>query len=827
MSENRKNNLLARLNRDFLLFDGGMGTQLQNAGLKAGQIPEELNLEQPELIQGVHSNYLRAGADFITTNTFGCNRLKMADAKYSVPEMIKAAIDNAKKAQEACGRTEDSYIVLDIGPIGTMLKPLGTLPFEEAYELIAEQIEAAGDGVDAILFETMTDVYEVKAAILAAKEHSDLPIFTTMTFDKTGRTLTGTNVETFVNIVESLGVTMLGVNCSLGPKELAPIIEDLLQYSHVPVMAQPNAGLPNFKHGETVYELTPEEFVKDVKYYMENGLAVCGGCCGTTPDFIRELHKNRPKAVNARTNPYIPKVSSATRTVTFDGHVIVCGERLNPTGKKKMQAALKENHLDEVIAEGIRQEDAGAEVLDVNVGLPGIDEAAMMVKIIPMLQEVINLPLQIDSSSADALEAACRIYNGRPLINSVNAKPAVLDNVLPIVKKYGGVVIGLTLEEEIPLLAAERVELAKRIIDRAGQEGIRPEDVIIDCLTLTASAQQKEVAETLKAVRAVREMGHHCVLGVSNVSFGLPYRALLNRTFLTMAIDAGLDLPIMNPLDTQMMACVDAANLLLNYDKDSTCYINKYANASDAGGISTTSVNSGAGAGNGAGDAGAGTSGSGTAGAQTAAGTGAGFDLSYMIKKGMKNEVQAQTKAELERSDAMTLINDVIIPALNQVGKDYETGKIFLPQLIQAAETTKLAFQVVQETFSASDEEKKGPVIICTVEGDIHDIGKNIVKVVLESYGYDMIDLGKDVQAEEVVEACDKYAPKAIGLSALMTTTVVNMQKTIDALHAAGITIPVWVGGAVLTQAIADEIGADYYAEDAMGTVRLMDQIIK
>ncbi len=807
--------LKERLNRDFLLFDGGMGTQLQEAGLKAGQIPEELNLDDPELITKVHCNYLKAGADFITTNTFGCNCLKMADAKYSVPEMIRAAIANAKKAQQIMGREQDSYIALDIGPIGTMLKPLGTLPFEEAYELIAEQIDAAADQVDAILFETMTDVYEVKAAVLAAKEHANCPVFTTMTFDKSGRTLTGTNVETFVNIVESLGVDMLGVNCSLGPKELSPIITDLLRFSHVPVMAQPNAGLPNFKHGETVYELTPEEFVTDVKEFMENGLAVCGGCCGTTPAFIAKLNENRPKAVNPRTNPYITKVSSSTQTVTFDGHVIVCGERLNPTGKKKMQAALKENHLDEVIAEAIRQEDAGAEVLDVNVGLPGIDEAEMMEKIIPMLQEVINLPLQIDSSSAEALERACRIYNGRPLINSVNAKPAVLDAVLPIVKKYGGVVIGLTLEEEIPLLAEERVELAKRIIDRAGQEGIRKEDVIIDCLTLTASAQQKEVAETLKAVRTVRQMGHHTVLGVSNVSFGLPYRALLNRTFLSMAMEAGLDLPIMNPLDAQMMACVDAANLLLNYDKDSVHFIEKYA---DSGDILTGTVSTG-------GQAAGSTGGQKTGDNAGGAAAGKGFDLSYMIKKGMKNEVQDQTRAELAESSAMTLINDVIIPALNQVGQDYESGKIFLPQLIQAAETTKLAFQVVQETFTASDE-KKGPVIICTVEGDIHDIGKNIVKVVLESYGYDMIDLGKDISPEEVVGACKQHAPKAIGLSALMTTTVVNMQKTIDALHAANINAPIWVGGAVLTQQIADEIGADYYTADAMDSVRLLEEII-
>ncbi|MBO4901246.1 MAG: homocysteine S-methyltransferase family protein [Lachnospiraceae bacterium] len=814
MSNNGKDKLRERLNRDLLLFDGGMGTQLQNAGLKAGQIPEELNITNPDLITDVHRRYLEAGADFITLNTFGCNRLKMADARFSVSEMISAAIENARRAQKICNREEDSYIVLDVGPIGTMLKPLGTLPFDEACEIIAEQITAAGDKVDAILFETMTDVYEVKAGILTAREHTDVPVFTTMTFDESGRTLTGTNVETFVNIVESLGVDMLGVNCSLGPKELEPIIEDLLQYAHIPVMAQPNAGLPNFRHGETVYELTPDAFAADLIPFMENGLAACGGCCGTTPDFIKELYAHRPGSVKPRQNPYITKVSSPTRTVRFDGHVIVCGERLNPTGKKKMQKALLENRLDEVIAEGIRQEDAGAEVLDVNVGLPGIDEAKMMEKLVPMLQEVISLPLQLDSSSAEALEKACRIYNGRPLINSVNAKPAVMEAVLPIVKKYGGVVIALTLEEEIPLLAEERVALAKRIIDRAGQEGIRREDVIVDCLTLTASAQQKEVAETLKAVRTVREMGHQTVLGVSNVSFGLPYRALLNRTFLSMAIDAGLTLPIMNPLDTQMMGCVDAANLLLNYDKDSTCYINKYANATDAGVSTTDAVNSGAGS------AGNGGSAGNAAGAEATA-----FDLSYIIRRGMKNEASAATAKALESTDAMTLINDVMIPTLDQVGRDYENGKIFLPQLIQAAETTKIAFEVVQETFTASDD-KKGPVIICTVEGDIHDIGKNIVKVVLESYGYDMIDLGKDVKVDEVVEACKKIGPKAIGLSALMTTTVVNMQKTIDALHAAGISVPVFVGGAVLTQEIADEIGADYYAADAMGTVRLLDGII-
>ena len=794
--------MLERLKKDLLFFDGAMGTQLQEAGLKTGGIPEELNIENPDLITSIHEKYLNAGADFITLNTFGCNELKMKKAKYSYKDMIQAAIQNGKVAQRRANRENDSYIVLDIGPIGQMLAPLGTLSFDEAYEIIKNQILVAKDDVDAILFETMTDLDEVKAGILAAKENSDLPIFVTMTFEQSKRTLTGTDVRTFVNVVEGLGVDVLGVNCSLGPEELRPIVDDLVNYAHVPVMVQPNAGLPIYHDGKTIYKVTPSEFSQTMSEFVKMGISIAGGCCGTSPAFIAEMKKTLPSKVNPKENPYITAVSSQYATVEFKGQVVVCGERLNPTGKKKMKLALKEERYDELVLEGINQENAGADILDVNVGLPGIDEAKVMKTIIPMLQEVINCPLQIDSSSAYAIEQACRYYNGKPLINSVNGKDKVMEEIYPIVKKYGGVVIGLTLEEGIPLLAAERVEIAKKMISKAESYGIRKEDVIIDCLTLTASAQQKEVKETLNALSMVRKMGHQTVLGVSNVSFGLPNRPLLNRTFLTLAMQAGLTLPIINPLDDELMSTIDAFNVLYDYDHDSIRYIDKHAQdvatqkmtkIENAKKEETKSIN----------------------------------DLGYAIQKGLKEEVSRLTQKELETNDGLKLINEVIIPALNQVGEDYEKGKIFLPQLIQSAETSKLAFEIVQSTFKVDENTtKKGPVLICTVEGDIHDIGKNIVKVVLESYGYDIIDLGKDVKVEKVVEAYHTYNPKIIGLSALMTTTVANMKRTIEALHNDGCTCPIWVGGAVLTQDIANEIGANYYSEDAMASVTLLNSLL-
>lgn len=781
--------LRERLGKDLLLFDGAMGTQLQNAGLKAGDIPEVYNIEHPEIIIDIHKRYLQAGADFITTNTFGCNPLKMVDSGYCYCDLLKAAVQNAKTARDQVN--PNAYIVLDIGPIGQLLEPLGTLSFDEAYEIISSQILMVKDDIDVVLLETMTDLYEVKAGILAVKENSDLPVFVTMTFEQNKRTLTGTDPLTFVNVVEGLGVDALGVNCSLGPNELKPIIDEILEVSSTPVIIQPNAGLPCLHQGETCYHVTSDEYARDMLDYMHNGVSIVGGCCGTTPDFIAELKKVAPTSVTTRIVKKYTRVSSQNQTVTFNGQVVVCGERLNPTGKKKLKAALKEERYDECVVEGIKQQQAGADVLDVNVGLPGINEAEAMVKVIKLLQEVINLPLQIDSSSPEAIEKACRYYNGKPLINSVNGKDEVMDAIFPIVKKYGGVVIGLTLEDGIPLLASERLEIAKKIIDKASEYGISKENIIIDCLTLTASAQQKEVQETLKALTLVKqELGVHTVLGVSNVSFGLPNRPLLNRTFLTLAMQAGLDLPIINPLDQELMGTIDAYNVLYNYDQDSTHYISKQSHVETVKPLSTTS-----------------------------------FSLEDMIVHGLKDEVQGKTKELLQDHEAMDVINNMIIPALNKVGKDYETNKIFLPQLIQSAETTKKAFEVVKSTFHV-DSQVKGPVMMCTVEGDIHDIGKNIVKVVLESYGYQVIDLGKDVKVEKVVEAYQKHHPQIIGLSALMTTTVVNMQKTIEALHQADCQCPIWVGGAVLTQEIADEIGADYYSEDAMASVTLLNELL-
>lgn len=787
--------LQERLGKNLLIFDGAMGTQLQNAGLSAGDIPEELNIDRPDLLKTIHMNYLKAGADFITTNTFGCNRLKMAESKYEAKDMLLAAVENARAARTEAGREDDSYIVLDIGPIGQLLEPMGTLTFDEAYDIILEQVEAVKDKVDLVLFETMSDLYEVKAGVLAVKEHTDLPVFVTMTFEQNGRTLSGNNPETFVNVVEGLGVDALGVNCSLGPDELKPIIDEILEKSSIPVILQPNAGLPCLEHGETHYHVTPEEYVESMKDYMARGAAIVGGCCGTTPEFIEKLAKAAPETVAERTIEKKTRVSSQTQTVTFGDHVIVCGERLNPTGKKKMKKALLEERYDELVVEAVKQSEAGAEVLDVNVGLPGIDEPETMKRVVRLLQEVITLPLQIDSSEADAIEKACRYYNGKPLINSVNGKDEVMEKIFPIAKKYGGVVIGLTLEDGIPLKAEERFEIAKKIVNKAAEYGIGKENIIIDCLTLTASAQQKEVRETLRAIKMVKkELGVHTVLGVSNVSFGLPNRPLLNRTFLALAMEAGLDLPIINPLDTELMGTIDAFHVLFYKDVDSQNYIKNQSKDKETKPV-------------------------------TAAAT-TNFTLKDVIIHGLKDEVVNVTKEELKDKEALTLINEVIIPALNIVGKDYETGKIFLPQLIQSAETTKKAFEVVKETFTTNEGEEKGPIIIATVEGDIHDIGKNIVKVVLESYGYKIIDLGKDVKVEKVVEAYKKYEPKAIGLSALMTTTVASMERTIQALHEAGCNKPIWVGGAVVTEDIAKNIGADYYTEDAMAAVNLLESIL-
>lgn len=791
------------LGKKTLFFDGGMGTQLQANGLSVGAIPEELNIDKPELIVMIHENYLKAGADFITTNTFGANAHKMSRAKYPNTEMIKAAVKNADTARKNLGRENDSYIALDIGPIGELLAPIGTLSFDDAYELFKEQIVCVKDDIDLVIFETFGDLYELKAGVLAAKENCDKPVFVSVSFDKSGRTLTGTNPETYINVMEGLKVDAIGVNCSLGPKELEPVIRTLLEKSHLPVLIQPNAGLPTLRDGKTVFELTPESFIDALSNVMNEGIAVIGGCCGTTPDFIKLEKTNFPIVVKERNVPLRTAVSSSTMTVYLDEDVKVCGERLNPTGKKKLQAALREENYDMLISEAIAQEDAGAKVLDVNVGLPGIDEAAVMKKIIPMLQEVVSIPLQIDSSNPAAIEAACRIYNGKPLINSVNGKDAVMEAVFPVANKYGGVVIGLALSEEVPKLCEERVAIAEKIIGKAKEYGIPEKDLVIDCLTLTVSAQQAEAAETLKALKVVSDMGLSSTLGVSNISFGLPNRPLINRTFLTLAMQSGLKMPIINPLDRSLMDCIDAFNVIYNVDKGCETYIKNQENVV----VQTVTVQKSA-----------------TGDGATASAAGGKKDVGFCIIKGLKDEITEVTVEELKNTDAMVLINETIIPALNKVGRDYDSGKIFLPQLIQAAETAKVAFAEVQKHFTVSSE-KKGPVILCTVEGDIHDIGKNIVKVVCESYGYEIIDLGKDIPVDSVVDAYKEYKPKAIGLSALMTTTVENMKRTIAALRANDCDVPIMVGGAVLTEEIAKEIDADYYTEDAMSLVNLFKEL--
>ena len=607
--------------------------------MKAGEIPEYYNIEHPKIIIDIHHRYLKAGADFITTNTFGANPLKLEQHKYSYQEVILAAIQNAKEAKKI---KPDTYIALDIGPIGKLMEPMGTLTFDEVYQSVKQMVELVKEDIDVVLFETMTDIYELKASILAVKECSDLPVFATMTFETNGRSLSGCDPLTMVNVLEGLKVDALGINCSLGPNEMAPIIENILESTSFPVMIQPNAGLPLLEDGQTVYPMKVDEFIEAIVPLVKKGIAIVGGCCGTTPEFIQKLKENCPTTVTPREVSSLTRVSSGTTTVEFGKHVVVCGERLNPTGKKKLKAALKEERYDELVVEAIKQEQAGAHVLDVNVGLPGIDEPKVMKHVIKLLQEVIQLPLQIDSSNFQAIEEACRYYNGKPLINSVNGKDETMEAVFPVVKKYGGVVIGLTLDENgIPPKAEQRFEIAKKIINKAKEYGIDKKDIIIDCLVLTASAQQKEVMETIKAVSMVKTLGVHTVLGVSNVSFGLPNRPLLNKTFLAIAMSAGLDLPIINPLDQELMNTIDAFNVLYNYDQDATNYIQKQAQSQVVLPKQTTS-----------------------------------FSLNDVVLHGLKDEVKKATETALESQDGLTIVNDILIPALDQIGKDYETGKI-------------------------------------------------------------------------------------------------------------------------------------------------------
>ena len=766
--------------RRYIILDGGMGTMLQARGLPLGARPELLALEDPEMLTGIHREYAQAGADIILANTFGASPRKLRSTGYSPEEIIPAAIRAARKGTEGTG----ALVALDVGPLGELLEPAGSLTFEEAYDNF-RQVMLAGKEADLILIETMTDLYELKAALLAAKENSTLPVLVSMSFEESGRTFTGCTVESFGITAAALGADGVGINCSLGPAQILPFARRLCGVlpADLPVFIKANAGLP--RADGSGYDVTPEQFRDQMLDYRELGISALGGCCGTTPAFIRLLKEAfAPLTPAPRTEDTRSWLCTPTNPVEVQG-VTVVGERINPTGKKRFQQALREGDMDYIVLQAVEQAQAGAQVLDVNVGLPDIDEPAMMERVVKALQAVTDLPLQLDSSNPKALERGLRVYNGRPIVNSINGEEKVMAAILPLCKKYGAAVVGLTLDEQgIPPLAPQRVAIAKRMVDACAGYGIRPKDIYIDCLTLTVSAQQKEALETLKALETCKEeLGVRTVLGVSNISFGLPDRVTLNTAFLTMAMARGLDLPIINPNLPQMMGAVRAFRVLIAQDKDSAAYIQASAGQPQGGAVPASGS----------------------------------LSLEEAVERGLKGEAAQAARQALETTDPMELVDQVLIPALDRVGEQFEKGTLFLPQLLQAAGAAQAAFQEVRRVLAAGGggEKKKGKIVLATVKGDIHDIGKNIVKVILENYGFMVYDLGKDVDSARVVEEVRRTGAPLVGLSALMTTTVTSMAQPIQALPEAGCPCKVMVGGAVLTPEYAARIGADYYAKDA------------
>ena len=789
----------------FVFLDGGMGTQLQARGLQPGQKPELAALEMPDVLTAIHTDYANAGADILLANTFGANAKKLAGCGHTVEDVVTASIACARKAADTTG----ALVALDIGPLGELLVPAGTLSFEDAYAEFAQVIRAgAAAGADLVFLETMTDLYELKAAILAAKENCTLPIFTSMSFESRGRTFTGCTVESYAVTAAGLGADAVGINCSLGPKEILPFAQRLCRSvpAGVPVFVKPNAGLPN---PDGSYNLDPDGFAAEMKEYAAIGVSMVGGCCGTTPAFIAKLHETFSPLAPADKIPIRRScLCTPVRFVEVNG-ITVVGERINPTGKKRLQQALRDGDSAYPCTQAVAQAEAGAQVLDVNAGLPGIDEAATLEQLVKDLQAVTDLPLQLDSSNPEALSHALRIYNGKPIVNSVNGETETLEKILPLCKKYGAAVVGLALDKGgIPPTVEGRVAIARRIVDAAHAAGIPDEDIYIDCLCLTASAQQEGATQTLQALaRCKKELGVRTVLGVSNISFGLPCRGYLNTTFLTMAMSAGLDLAIMNPNTPEMMAAVRAYRVLTCQDPQSTDYVAAYADVQ----IQTTQ-----------------TSKSAATVAEVSAAAPGGDALFEAVRRGLKAEARAAADAALTMREPLDVVNTSLIPALDAVGDGFEKGTVFLPQLLQAATAAQAAFEAIKAKIAASGQAQgsKGKIVIATVKGDVHDIGKNIVRVILENYGYDVLDLGRDVDPERVVEAVRQTGAKLVGLSALMTTTVPNMQATIEALHAANLDCKVMVGGAVLTPDYARDIGADYYCKDAKASADLAKQLL-
>ena len=783
---------IERLGKEWLFFDGGMGSILQERGLAAGELPETWNITRPEEIQSIHRAYLDAGSDIINTNTFGANALKFPD---NLREIVEAAVSNAKEARRQSGR-EDAYIALDLGPTGRLLQPMGDLPFEQAVELFGEVVRiGAAAGVDLVLIETMSDSYELKAAVLAAKENCVLPVLATVIFDENGKMLTGGTVDSVAAMLEGLRVDALGVNCGLGPKQMLPIVKRLTEVSSLPVIVNPNAGLPRSENGKTVYDIDADEFAALMGEIADLGVQVLGGCCGTTPAHIRKMietckgHYFVPVEPKHRT-----VVSSFSQAVEIGQKPVIIGERINPTGKSKFKAALRENNIEYILSEGLAQEDNGAHILDVNVGMPEIDEPAMMERVVTRLQGVTALPLQIDTSDTAAMERGMRLYNGKPMINSVSGKRESMEAVFPLVKKYGGVVVGLTLDENgIPDSAEGRVQIAKKIYDTAVQYGIGKEDIVIDGLAMTISSDSRSALVTLETLRRVRdELGGHTILGVSNISFGLPQREIINANFFTMALQNGLSCAIINPNADAMMRAYRAFLALTDQDAQCAGYIAAYGNQP-------------------------------TVAPQAAADS--AIPLGESIERGLQERAAQAAKAALQTVPPLELVNTELIPALDRVGKGFEAGTVFLPQLLMSAEAAKAAFEVVKDAMRGAPQATRGKIILATVKGDIHDIGKNIVKVLLENYGYQVLDLGKDVAPEVIVDTAIQEEVALIGLSALMTTTVVSMEQTIRLLRKKKPDTKVVVGGAVLTQEYADSIGADCYARDAMATVHYADSV--
>ncbi len=790
------------LGRQILFFDGGMGTLLQERGLKAGEVPETWNIVHPECIRQIHKEYLMAGSNIISANTFGVNAFKCKNLPYTVDELVTAGIQLVQEAIQEVrsssngGEKQPMYAALDIGSIGKLLKPLGEISFDEAYKTFQEII-VAGDraGADLILIETVSDSYEIKAAVLAAKENSNLPVVVTMIFDESGKLLTGGDVASVTAMLEGLGVDAVGFNCGLGPEQMKNLLPQLTACCSLPVVINANAGLPMVVNGQTVFHVAPEEFAQSVKMLVEMGAGIVGGCCGTTPAHIqRVVELCKDMEIRPVTDKNLTVVSSYNHAVYFTRKPLIIGERINPTGKSKFKQALREHDMEYIYKEGLAQEEKGAQILDVNVGLPEIDEPRLMEEAVTGIQAIIDLPLQIDTSDTAAMERGLRYYNGKPMLNSVNGKKESMESVFPIAKKYGAVLVCLCLDESgIPETVEGRLRVAEKLVKTAAEYGIPKKNLVIDALVLTISTGQDNANVTLETMRRIRyEMGFHTVLGVSNISFGLPERSRINTAFFTMAMNNGLSAGIVNPSSEPMMSAYYSFNALIGEDEQCMAYIANASQTADKTSAAPAQKNS-------------------------------ALTLEEAIIKGLSESAGEATVRLLEQNmDALAIINEKLIPALDVVGKGFEEKKMFLPQLLMSADAAKASFEAIKATLSkqGKNSESKGKIVIATVKGDIHDIGKNIVKTLLENYGFDMLDLGKDVDPELILKTVQENQVKLVGLSALMTTTVVNMEATIKLLreHHAG--CKVMVGGAVLTQEYADMIGADFYSKDAMGSVR-------